>query len=77
MEPITINEYFDSKNPWTKRLLGFDHFQKNRDIQQVENEYNLDKYAKLLEFDFKTVEEFKAKEFAKKDWVKRTMSQKF
>ncbi|MGZ4035729.1 MAG: hypothetical protein ACXVPU_10165 [Bacteroidia bacterium] len=63
MEPITINEYFDSKNPWTKRLLGLDQFQKKRDIQQVENEYNLDKYAKLLEFDFKTIEEFKAKEF--------------
>ena len=64
MEQITINEYLDIKNPWTKRLLGLDLFQKNRDIQQIENEYNLDKYAKLLEFDFKTVEEYKAKEFA-------------
>ena len=62
MEPVSINEYFNNKNPWTKRLLGLDHFQKNRDIQQVENEYNLDKYAKLLGFDFKTAKEYKTKE---------------
>ena len=63
MEAISINEYFNIENPWTLRLLGLTPFQKNRDINQVENEYNLDKYAKLLEFDFKTAAEYKAKEF--------------
>jgi hypothetical protein len=63
MEAVSINEYFNNSNPWTKRLLGFEQFQKHRNIQQVENEYNLDKYAKLLAFDFKTAEEYKAKEF--------------
>ena len=43
--------------------MGLSDFQKTRDIKQVENEYNLDKYARLLEFDFKTIEEYKAKEF--------------
>ena len=55
MTPISINDYLNKENPWTARLLGLTPFQKNRDIQQVENEYNLDKYAKLLEFDFKHI----------------------
>ena len=63
MEPISINEYLNSNNPWTKRLLGMSDFHKKRDVQQVENEYNLDKYARLVDFDFKTVEEYKLKEF--------------
>ena len=63
MIPISLNDYLNSDNPWTGRLLGLTPFQKNRNIQQVENEYNLDKYAKLLEFDFKNAEEYKAKEF--------------
>jgi hypothetical protein len=63
MKPVSINEYLNSKNPWSKRLLGISEFQKKRDVQQVENEYNLDKYARLLEVDLKTIEEYKAKEF--------------
>lgn len=52
MKPISINEYLNINNPWSNRLLGYTGFQKKRDIQQVENEYNLDKYEKLLDFDF-------------------------
>lgn len=63
MKPISINEYLNSNNAWSKRLLGISEFQKKRDVQQVENEYNLDKYARLLEIDLKTIEEYKAKEF--------------
>ncbi len=63
MIPISINDYFNIHNPWTKRLLGFSDFQKQRDIQQVENEYNLDKYAKLLGVDLQTIEEYKNLEF--------------
>ena len=63
MKPVSLNDFLNDKNPWTFRLLGKTDFKKNRDIQQIENEYNLDKYAKLLDFDFKTIEEFKIKEF--------------
>ncbi len=63
MTPISINDYLNKENPWTARLLGQTPFHKNRNIQQVENEYNLDKYAKLLDFDFPTIEEYKRKEF--------------
>lgn len=63
MIPVSINEYLNKDNAWSSRLLGITDFQKKRDVQQVENEYNLDKYAKLLELDLKTIEEYKVKEF--------------
>ena len=63
MKPISINEYLNINNPWSQRLLGITPFKKDRTIQQVENEYNLDKYAKLLAHDLKTIEEYKLKEF--------------
>jgi hypothetical protein len=62
MKPISINEYLNKDNPWSHRLLGIVNFKKNRNIQLVENEYNLDKYGKLMDYDFKTLEEYKAKE---------------
>ena len=63
MKPVSLNDYLNDKNPWAQRLLGKTDFKKNRDIHQVENEYNLDKYARLLDFNFKTIEEYKVKEF--------------
>ena len=63
MIPLSINEYLNKDNPWSSRLLGLTDFKKKRDVQQVENEYKLDKYAKLLELDLKTIEEYKVKEF--------------
>lgn len=63
MNEISVNQYFNIENPWTKRLLGDVDFKKNRTITQIENEYNLDKYAKLLMFNFKTINEYKEKEF--------------
>lgn len=63
MKPISLNDYLNKDNSWTNRLLGIVPFKKNRDLTQVENEYNLDKYAALLKFEFDTVEEYKVKEF--------------
>lgn len=63
MRPISINEYLNKKNPWSLRLLGLTDFKKDRNIDQIEREYNQDKYASLLKFDFKTIEEYKTKEF--------------
>lgn len=64
MKPVSINDYFNSENTWAKRLLGFSEFQKKRDLQQIENEYNLDKYAGLLKFEHENIEACKTKEFA-------------
>lgn len=63
MQQISINEYLNSSNPWAKRLLGMTEFSKNRNVQQIENEYNLDKYAKLLAVDLDSMEAYKALEF--------------
>jgi hypothetical protein len=63
MKPTTINEYLNSGNQWAMRLLGLSDFQKKRDIQQIENEYNLDKYAKLMALELSSMEEYKTKEF--------------
>lgn len=63
MKEVSINEYLNINNVWTKRLLGLTDFKKNRDVNQVENEYNLDKYAKLLKVNLQTVEEYKCLEF--------------
>src|SRR5438105_8661553 len=63
MTPVSLNDYLNAANTWNERLLGIVEFKKTRNIQQIENEYNLDKYAKLLEFNFKTIEEYKNKEF--------------
>ncbi len=63
MIPITIDEYLNKDNPWTSRLSGETDFHKKRDTLQIENEYNLDKYGKLILFDFLTIEEYKSKEF--------------
>ena len=63
MERVSLNEYLNTENIWALRLLGFESFQKCRNIDQVENEYNLDKYAKLLTCDLNSMEAYKIKEF--------------
>lgn len=63
MQPLSLNKYLDNNNPWTRRILGIEQFQKTRDINQVENEYNLDKYASLLKLDLPDMEAYKTKEF--------------
>jgi len=63
MKQISINDYLNKNNPWSQRLLGLTSFKKDRTITQVENEYNLDKYAKLLDYDLRTIEDYKLKEF--------------
>ncbi len=63
LEQLSINDFFGSANAWTRRILGLDTFQKTRDINQVENEYNLDKYKTLLAQNCANMEEYKRKEF--------------
>jgi hypothetical protein len=62
MELSSLNEFLNKENTWTKRLLGDELFQKNRDIQQVEQEYNQDKYKKLLDCNLKSIKEAKFKQ---------------
>lgn len=63
MQSTSLNNYFNKENKWALRLLGYEEFKKDRTIDQVESEYNLDKYAKLSVLDLKTMEDYKIKEF--------------
>lgn len=63
MKSVSLNEYLNKDNVWARRLLGIEEFKRVRDINQIEKEYNLDKYAKLLERKFDNIEAYKVAEF--------------
>lgn len=63
MKSISLNQYLSVENPWTRRILGVDTFSKKRDIEQIDREYDRDKYGSLLEFDLDDIELYKLKEF--------------
>lgn len=47
IEPISLNEYLNADNIWTKRLLGIEGFQQIRNYEQIEREYNQDRYGNI------------------------------
>lgn len=49
MEPISLNEYLSTDNIWTKRLLGIEDFQQIRNYEQIEREYNQERYGTIAE----------------------------
>ncbi|MDY6937244.1 MAG: hypothetical protein SWY16_06215 [Cyanobacteriota bacterium] len=61
MKPISLDRYLSANNPWTRRILGIEPFSKKRDLEQVEREYNQDKYGPLLEFEFDDIEQYVSK----------------
>ncbi|MBD2680427.1 MULTISPECIES: hypothetical protein [Nostoc] len=62
MKQANWNEYLSLQHPWTKRLIGIEQFSKNRNLEQIEREYNQDKYGTLTEFNFTDIELYKRKE---------------
>jgi hypothetical protein len=40
MKPVSLNEYLSAENPWTRRLLGFEPFSKERSREFVEQLYD-------------------------------------
>lgn len=63
MKLISLNQYLSVSNPWNQRILGIEPFSKKRDLEQIDREYNQDKYGSLLEFEFDDIELYKLKEF--------------
>lgn len=49
MREIELGDYLSADNVWTRRLLGMEPFQKLRDRAQVDREYDVDVYGKLLD----------------------------
>ncbi|MHC5737315.1 hypothetical protein [Nostoc sp.] len=62
MKKASWNEYLSLSNPWARRIIGLEAFSKKRDLEQIEREYNQDKYASLLKFKFTDIELYKKKE---------------
>lgn len=63
MKRVDFVDYMNKENIWALRLLGYQSFARKRDILHVEKEYNIEKYGALLHYDFKTIEEYKRKEW--------------
>lgn len=62
MKQSDWSHYLSLNNPWTTRLLGLEGFSRKKSIEEIEREYNREKYGKLLEFDFNDVELYKLQE---------------
>lgn len=62
MKQANWNDYLSANNPWTKRLLGLEPFSKTRNLEQIEAEYNQEKYARLLNFEFSNAELYRKQE---------------
>lgn len=56
---IELNDYFSAGNRWSHRILGLESFQKTRDIEQIEREYNQDKYLRLLQSDASNLADYR------------------
>lgn len=63
LQTVDWNHYLSRQNPWTGRLLGWEPFTKTRDAQQIEREYNQDKYGSLLPLNLATVAEYSQVQF--------------
>lgn len=63
MKKADWNEYLSIKNPWVKRLLGIEPFSKIRDLNQIQREYDQDKYGSLLNLNFSDVNQYKEHEY--------------
>jgi SAM-dependent methyltransferase len=59
MKPVNLNDYLNKNNPWSERLLGLTEFQKKRDVDQIEREYNQDKYARLAAIHLDSMEAYR------------------
>lgn len=60
---IEINNYLNSSNIWTNRLLGFEFFEKNRTVDEVNYEYDICKYLPLLNSSLSDINKCKKLEF--------------
>ncbi|MDF5709877.1 MAG: hypothetical protein PUP90_19970 [Nostoc sp. S4] len=62
MKISSWNQYLSSNNPWSDRLLGLKKFSIKRDLEQVEREYDQEKYGSIVEFEFNNIELYRTKE---------------
>ena len=63
MVALSLNDFFSKDYVWTDRILGDTGFSKKRNIDQIEREYNLDKYKSLFDLNLPDMEAYKVREF--------------
>src|SRR5215469_6627 len=49
MEPISLSEYLNVENKWTRRLLGLESFAVQRTAEKIHQEYGQEKWGSLLQ----------------------------
>lgn len=49
MEPISLSEYLNVDNKWTRRLLGLESFAVQRTAEKIHQEYGQEKWGSLLQ----------------------------
>lgn len=58
MKKADWNHYLSDENIWARRLLGLENFSRIRNLDQVEREYNQEKYGNLNSTHCETVEQY-------------------
>ena len=56
---VALSDYLNKDNPWVARFLGDAQFSRTRDKEQIDREYNQDKYGKLAAFLLPDAEAYK------------------
>lgn len=71
MRHFSLSEYLNRENQWTSRLFGMETFQKYRDAEQINKEYQHNKWGALLKQDLNNPKHAKSVELeilAGKGW---------
>lgn len=63
MKSISLSDYLHADNAWTKRLLGSEPFQMSRTSEKIAEEYENDKWGKMLKQELRDMEHAKAVEY--------------
>jgi hypothetical protein len=63
MKPLSLSDYLNADNKWTRRLLGLEAFTVQRTPEKIHQEYGLDKWGRLMEHELHGLEHAKKVEF--------------
>lgn len=59
MERLSLSEYLNADNKWTRRLLGLENFTVQRTPEKIHQEYGREKWGRLLQHDLVDIEQAK------------------
>lgn len=62
MRHLSLSDYLNSDNKWTKRLLGLESFQMARTAEKIIQEYHREKWGVLLSHELRDIEHAKEME---------------